>query len=167
MPIMVRKVKSIDLSDNGQWTMDNGQWTMDNGQWIMDNKLMQNNVILDKSFEFSVRIVKLKKYLNKCKQERIMANQLLRSGTSIGANVTEADQAQSKADFISKMCIANKEAHETRYWIRLLHETDYINDEEYSSIFEDCQELIRLLQAIIKSAKKKLTNNIIINNDNR
>ena len=153
--------------DNGQWTMDNGQWTMDNGQWIMDNKLMQNNVILDKSFEFSVRIVKLKKYLNKCKQERIMANQLLRSGTSIGANVTEADQAQSKADFISKMCIANKEAHETRYWIRLLHETDYINDEEYSSIFEDCQELIRLLQAIIKSAKKKLTNNIIINNDNR
>lgn len=153
MPIMVRKVKSIDLSDNGQW--------------IMDNKLMQNNVILDKSFEFSVRIVKLKKYLNKCKQERIMANQLLRSGTSIGANVTEADQAQSKADFISKMCIANKEAHETRYWIRLLHETDYINDEEYSSIFEDCQELIRLLQAIIKSAKKKLTNNIIINNDNR
>lgn len=153
MPIMVRKVKSIDLSDNGQWTMD--------------NKLMQNNVILDKSFEFSVRIVKLKKYLNKCKQERIMANQLLRSGTSIGANVTEADQAQSKADFISKMCIANKEAHETRYWIRLLHETDYINDEEYSSIFEDCQELIRLLQAIIKSAKKKLTNNIIINNDNR
>ncbi len=150
---MVRKVKSIDLSDNGQW--------------IMDNKLMQNNVILDKSFEFSVRIVKLKKYLNKCQQERIMANQLLRSGTSIGANVTEADQAQSKADFISKMCIANKEAHETRYWIRLLHETDYINDEEYSSIFEDCQELIRLLQAIIKSAKKKLTNNIIINNDNR
>ena len=140
MPIMVRKVKSIDLSDNGQWKMD--------------NELMQNNVILDKSFEFSVRIVKLKKYLNKCKQERIMANQLLRSGTSIGANVTEADQAQSKADFISKMCIANKEAHETRYWIRLLHETDYINDEEYSSIFEDCQELIRLLQIIIKSAKE-------------
>ena len=93
---------------------------------------MQDNVILDKSFEFSVRIVKLKKYLNKYKQERIMANQLLRSGTSIGANVTEADQAQSKADFISKMGIANKEAHETRYWIRLLHKTDYINDEEYA-----------------------------------
>jgi len=114
---------------------------------------MHNNAILDKSFEFSVRIVNLKKYLNKFKQERIMANQLLRSGTSIGANVTEADQAQSKADFISKMGIANKEAHETRYWLKLLHQTDYINDEEYSSIFEECQELIRLLQAIIKSAK--------------
>ena len=82
-----------------------------------------------------------------------MANQLLRSGTSIGANVTEADQAQSKADFISKMGIANKEAHETKYWLNLLHKTDYINDDEYSSIFEDCQELIRLLQAIIKTAK--------------
>jgi len=114
---------------------------------------MQNNIILDKSFEFSVRIVNLKKYLNKNKQERIMANQLLRSGTSIGANVTEADQAQSKADFISKMGIANKEAHETRYWLRLLHRTDYLNDEEFSSIIADCQELIKILQAIIKSAK--------------
>jgi four helix bundle protein len=115
---------------------------------------MQNNVILDKSFEFAVRIVNLKKYLNQFKQERIMAGQLLRSGTSIGANVTEADQAQSKADFISKMGIANKEAHETRYWIRLLYKTGYISDPEYSSIFEDCQELIRILQAIIKSAKE-------------
>ena len=114
---------------------------------------MHDNLILEKSFEFSVRIVNLKKYLNRSKQERIMANQLLRSGTSIGANVTEADQAQSKADFISKMGIANKEAHETKYWLNLLHKTDYINDDEYSSIFEDCQELIRLLQAIIKTAK--------------
>lgn len=114
---------------------------------------MHDNLVLEKSFEFSVRIVNLKKYLNRSKQERIMANQLLRSGTSIGANVTEADQAQSKADFISKMGIANKEAHETKYWLNLLHKTDYINDDEYSSIFEDCQELIRLLQAIIKTAK--------------
>ena len=115
---------------------------------------MRDSVILDKSFDFSVRIVNLKKYLNKEKQERIMAAQLMRAGTSIGANVTEADQAQSKADFISKMGIANKEAHETRYWLRLLHKTDYINDEQYSSIFADCQELIRILQAIIKSAKE-------------
>ena len=114
---------------------------------------MKNNVILDKSFDFSVRIVNLKKYLNKEKQEHVMANQLVRSGTSIGANVTEADQAQSKADFISKMGIANKEAHETRYWLRLLHKTDYINDEEFSSIIADCQELIKILQSIIKSAK--------------
>ena len=114
---------------------------------------MKNNVILDKSFDFSVRIVNLKKYLNKEKQEHIMSNQLVRSGTSIGANVTEADQAQSKADFISKMGIANKEAHETRYWLRLLHKTDYINDEEFSSIIADCQELIKILQSIIKSAK--------------
>ena len=114
---------------------------------------MQNNIILDKSFEFAVRIVNLKKYLIKFKNERIMANQLMRSGTSIGANITEADQAQSKADFISKMGIANKEAHESRYWLKLLHKTDYINDKEYSSILEDCQEIIRILQAIIKSAK--------------
>ena len=115
---------------------------------------MRDSIIIDKSFDFSVRIVNLKKYLNKEKQEHIMAAQLLRSGTSIGANVTEADQAQSKADFISKMGIANKEAHETRYWIRLLHKTEYINYEQYSSIIADCQELIRILQAIIKSSKE-------------
>ena len=80
----------------------------------MDN-VCTTNVILEKSFDFSVRIVNLKKYLNVEKKERIMATQLMRSGTSIGANVTEADQAQSKADFISKISIANKEAHETRY----------------------------------------------------
>ncbi|MBP5771148.1 MAG: four helix bundle protein [Bacteroidaceae bacterium] len=114
---------------------------------------MHNNVILEKSFDFSVRIVNLKKYLNSEKKECIMAAQLMRSGTSIGANVTEADQAQSKADFISKISIANKEAHETRYWLRLLHRTDYLNDEEFSSIISDCQELIKILQAIIKSAK--------------
>ena len=82
-----------------------------------------------------------------------MSKQLLRSGTSIGANVTEADQAQSKADFISKMGIANKEAHETRYWLRLLYHTNYLNEEEYTSILNDCQELIRILQSIIKSTK--------------
>ncbi|MBQ9559116.1 MAG: four helix bundle protein [Bacteroidaceae bacterium] len=115
---------------------------------------MHNNVILDKTFDFSVRIVNLKKYLTKEKQENVMATQLLRAGTSIGANATEADQAQSKADFISKMGIANKEAHETKYWLRLLHKTGYIDDREFSSIINDCQELIRILQSIIKSAKE-------------
>lgn len=115
---------------------------------------MHNNVILEKTFDFSVRIVNLKKYLAKEKQEKVMATQLLRAGTSIGANATEADQAQSKADFISKMGIANKEAHETKYWLRLLHETGYIDDREFSSIINDCQELIRILQSIIKSAKE-------------
>ena len=115
---------------------------------------MRNNVILDKAFDFSVRIVNLKKFLNKEKQEHIMANQLLRSGTSIGANVTEANQAQSKADFISKMGIANKEAHETKYWLRLLHKTNYIDEKEFASIINDCQELIKILQSIIKSAKE-------------
>ena len=122
---------------------------MDNGQCCM-----RNNVILEKTFDFSVRIVNLKKYLAKEKQEKVMATQLLRAGTSIGANATEADQAQSKADFISKMGIANKEAHETKYWLRLLHETGYIDDREFSSIINDCQELIRILQSIIKSAKE-------------
>ena len=115
---------------------------------------MRNNVILEKTFDFSVRIVNLKKYLAKEKQEKVMATQLLRAGKSIRANATEADQAQSKADFISKMGIANKEAHETKYWLRLLHETGYIDDREFSSIINDCQELIRILQSIIKSAKK-------------
>ena len=128
---------------------------------------MHESVIIDKSFDFSVRIVKLQKYLCKEKQESVMSKQLLRSGTSIGANVTEADQAQSKADFISKMGIANKEAHETRYWLKLLYQTNYLNEEEYTSIINDCQELIRILQAIIKSAKNNNQQPILLTQDNR
>ena len=86
-------------------------------------------------------------------QAYTLAKQLLKSGTSIGANICEAQQAQSRADFISKLSIALKEAVETNYWLRLLHATDYLNEKEFSSLIEDCRELERLLTAVIKSTK--------------
>ena len=107
-----------------------------------------------KSFLFAVRIVKLCKYLRNTKKEYTLSKQLLRSGTSVGANVAEAEQAQSKADFISKMNIALKEAVETNYWLRLLQATEYLSDTEFSSICSDCNELERMLTAIVKTAKQ-------------
>ncbi len=107
-----------------------------------------------KSFSFAVRIVKLCKHLRSTKKEYTLSKQLLRSGTSIGANVAEAQQAQSRADFISKLSIALKEAVETNYWLRLLQATDYLNDVEFRSIHSDCCELERMLTAIIKSSKE-------------
>ena len=110
------------------------------------------NIIEIKSFNFAVRMVKLNKYL--CdKKEYTLSNQLLRSGTSIGANVAEAQQAQSTADFVAKMSIALKETAETKYWLRLLNKTEYISDTQFESIFEDCVELEKILVSIIKSTK--------------
>ena len=88
---------------------------------------MSENIIVDKSFDFAVRIVNLNKYLNNEQKEYVLSKQLLRSGKSIGANVSEAERAQSKADFISKMSIALKEANETNYWLKLLYKTDYLS----------------------------------------
>ncbi len=110
--------------------------------------------IQDKSFSFSIRIVNLCKYLQENQKEYILSKQLMRSGTSIGANIAEAQQAQSKADFVHKVNIALKEAYETNYWLRLLYATDYINSKEYESIIRDCTELEKLLIAITKSAKQ-------------
>ena len=110
--------------------------------------------IQDKSFSFAIRIVNLCRYLRDEQKEFVLSKQLLRSGTSIGANVAEAQQAQSKADFIHKVNIALKEAYETNYWIRLLHATQYLNQKEYESIIADCSEMEKLLIAINKSAKK-------------
>lgn len=107
-----------------------------------------------KSFLFAVRIVKLSKHLNTAKKEYVLSRQLLRAGTSIGANIAEAEQAQSKADFISKMNIALKEAVETNYWLRLLQASDYLSNAEFSSIHSDCRELEKMLTAIIKTAKQ-------------
>ena len=106
-----------------------------------------------KSFLFAVRIVKLSKYLNADKHEYVLSKQLLRAGTSIGANISEAEQAQSRADFISKMNIALKEAAETNYWLRLLHATDYLEDREFMSVYDDCVQVKKLLVAIVKTAK--------------
>ena len=115
-----------------------------------------DNIIETKSFNFAIQIVKLYKYLYYSKKEYVLSKQLLRAGTSIGANVAEAEQAQSKADFISKISIALKEATETDYWIRLLNATDYLSNYETKTILANCNELERILTAIIKSSKNSL-----------
>ena len=111
------------------------------------------NQIEYKSFHFSVRVVKLARHLQDEKKEYILSKQLIRSGTSIGANVVEAQQAQSRADFVSKLNIALKEAVETNYWLRLLKETEYLSEVEFSSIITDCRELEKLLTSIIKTTR--------------
>ena len=112
-------------------------------------------VIERKSFLFAVRIVKLYKHLAAGKKEYVISKQLLRAGTSIGANITEAEQAQSRADFISKRNIALKEAVETNYWLRLLQASEYLSDTEFTSIYSDCQEIEKMLSAIIKTSKQQ------------
>ena len=114
--------------------------------------MMKENVSVEKTFEFAVRIVNLYKYLVNEHKEYVLSKQLLRCGTSIGANVAEAQRGQSKADFISKMSIALKEANETEYWLKLLYRTDYLRQEQYSSIITDAQEIIGLLTAICRTA---------------
>ena len=113
-----------------------------------------DNAIYKKSFDFAIRIVNLCKHLQTEQKERVLSKQILRSGTSIGANVAEAQQAQSKADFISKLNIALKEAAETDYWLRLLHATNYMNDMQFDSMISDCDEIESLLVAIVKASKK-------------
>ena len=115
---------------------------------------VKENIIMEKSLTFSIRIVNLHKYLVKEKKEYMVSKQVYRSGTSIGANIAEAQQAQSKSDFVHKMSIALKEASETNYWIRLLHATDYLNDKAMESMIQDCSELEKMLTVIIKSAKE-------------
>jgi four helix bundle protein len=121
-------------------------------------KTMKENIILDKSFSFAVRVVKLYKYLKDDKNEYILSKQLIRSGTSIGANVNEAQEGQTKKDFIAKMSIASKEARESKYWIQLLIKTEYlsIEDKHTQSLLSDSEELIKLLTSIVKSSMKKL-----------
>ena len=111
-------------------------------------------VLLDKSMSFAIRIVNLYKWLNVEKKEFVMSKQLLRSGTSIGANIREAVFAQSKNDFIAKMHIALKEASETDYWLELLSKTEYLTGEQYKSMELDCKELIRMLVSTLKTSKK-------------
>ncbi len=110
-----------------------------------------NNIIVTKSKAFALRVIKLNKFLCNEKKEYVLSKQLLKSGTSIGANVKEAIRGQSKADFYSKMNIALKEASETEYWLELLFESGYINETEFNSIYTDCQELIRILTSITKT----------------
>lgn len=120
--------------------------------------LKDDNIIVCKSKNFAVRIVKLRKYLFEKKKEYILSAQLLRSGTSIGANIREAIQAQSKKDFLSKMNIALKEASETEYWLEIIFESGYLTDSQYKSIQFDCAELNKILIQIVKSTKNNLDN---------
>ena len=113
---------------------------------------MNDNVIVEKSFEFAVRIVNLYKYLVNEHKDYTISRQLLRCGTSIGANVSEAQRGQSKADFTAKMNIALKEANETLYWIKLLYRTDYLSKTQYDSIHADAEVILSLLVSICKTS---------------
>ncbi|NDV58217.1 four helix bundle protein [Bacteroides sp. 519] len=115
---------------------------------------MKENIIATKTYKFALRIVNAYLFLSKEKQEYVLSKQLLRSGTAIGALVSESRFAQSKADFINKLHIAIKEANETRYWINLLHDADFITEAMYLSIFPEIEEIISILSSIIKTSKK-------------
>ena len=116
---------------------------------------MRDSVIQRKSKAFALRIIKLYKYLNEQKHEHILSRQLLRCGTSIGANAKESMYAQSKADFTAKLFIAQKECAETEYWIELLYESEYINKDEFDSIYGDCRELMNMIVASTKTLQEK------------
>lgn len=117
---------------------------------------MNESVLKDKSYNFALRIIKLYKYIIREKKEFVLSKQILRSGTSIGANIEEANQAQSKADFVHKLSIAQKEAFETDYWLRLLRDSDFLTENQAESLLEDCRELQKLLTSSIKTAKSNL-----------
>lgn len=119
---------------------------------IMDNK----NILRDKSYQFSLDIVKLCKHLQENKKERILSKQVLRSGTSIGALLCEAEYAQSLPDFINKLSISLKEANETRYWIRLLRDSNYVEQSSSKNFLDQINQLISMLISSINTSKRKL-----------
>ncbi|MCK9426150.1 MAG: four helix bundle protein [Ignavibacteriaceae bacterium] len=118
--------------------------------------MKEQNVLKEKSYQFAIRIVKLYQFLKEEKKEFTLSKQILRSGTSIGANVEEAIGAQSQKDFYMKLNISYKEARETHYWLRILHDTNYIDDKQFQSIINDCDELLKITGTIIKTMKSKL-----------
>ena len=117
---------------------------------------MKENILKDKSYKFALRIVKLYQYLANEKKEFVLSKQVLRSGTSIGANVEEANQAQSKPDFVHKLSIAQKESFETHYWIRLLRDSNLLTEKPANSLLDDCEEIQKLITSSIKTAKANL-----------
>ncbi len=117
---------------------------------------MKEDAIKIKSFDFAVRVIRLYKILISERKEYVMSKQLLRSGTSVGANVREARNAESKADFIHKLAIAQKECDESRYWLELLHKTEYINKIEFESLHNDATEVLKLIKSIIVTTKRNL-----------
>jgi len=119
----------------------------------MENK---ENPLRDKSYKFALRTVKLYKHLSEDKKEFVLSKQILRSGTSIGANIAEGSQAQSKPDFIHKLSIALKEAFETDYWLCLLRDGEFITEKQAESLLSDCRELQKILTTSIKTTKNNL-----------
>jgi len=135
--------------------MDNG--LMDNLYFTPLNQLaMKENILKTKSFDFAVRIVKLYKFLKKEHNEFILSQQIVRSGTSIGALIREAEHGESLKDFIHKLTIGLKEANESKYWLDLLFATDFITKKMYDSINNDCEELLKLLTASVKTSKSRI-----------
>ncbi|MBK7709806.1 MAG: four helix bundle protein [Bacteroidales bacterium] len=119
---------------------------------------MKENILKTKSYAFALNVIKLYQKLSSEKKEFVLSKQILRSGTSIGANIEEANQAESKRDFIHKLGIAQKEANETHYWIRLLTDSNYIVQSVSIILKDDCEELIKLITSSIKTAKNNLDN---------
>ena len=123
--------------------------------------VLDNGMVEPKSFDFSVRIVNLYRFLTEEKKEYVLSKQVLRSGTSIGANVSEGERGQSKADFYSKMSIALKEANETRFWLNLLFETGYIDEQLFKELDDKCTRLRVMLIASCKTTKNNMSNDIL------
>ena len=115
---------------------------------------MKDNILIDKSIDFAARIIKLCNFLEDAKKEHIISKQIIRSGTSIGANINEAQYGNSKADFVAKLHIALKETAETEYWLQLLSKSDYIDEKRFESLLTDCLELKKILISSINTAKK-------------
>ncbi len=119
---------------------------------------MKENIIKQKSFEFAISVVKLYRFLCKNKQEYVLSKQLLRSGTSVGAMVREAEHAESKTDFKHKLCIAQKEINESIYWLELLKETGYLTGIQFEDMGKEATEVLKLLTSIIKTTKSNMNN---------
>ena len=124
--------------------------------------MKENNVVCEKSYAFALRVVKLYQYLTKEYQQYELAKQILKSGTSIGANIEEAMGGQSTKDFISKLSIAYKEARETHYWIRLLRDSSYLEEKLALSLLQDCEELLKIIGSILKTTKRKSIKNYLL-----
>ena len=118
---------------------------------------MAENILRVKSYNFAIRIVKLSQYLINEKKEFVISNQVLRSGTAVGALIRESEYGQTKRDFIHKLSLSLKEASETEYWLCILKDTGYLEENLYNSLIDDCRELLKLLTASVKTAKKSYT----------
>ena len=120
--------------------------------------------IREKSMKLAVRVVRLSQYLIREKRENILSKQLLRSGTSIGANIREARNGESTADFLHKLAIAQKEADETLYWLEILFRTDYLTEAEFQSMYQDTNEMLRMIRSAIMTKKKATSQRGITHN---